>query len=126
MADRRASNPLMKIAVRPQSGVESRRHPSGRRPRIAPEALAPGFGPTPQEDLRYRGGHTIAHLSYLNFYVGGAANWSQSDVDSIDAALSAAMSDNRLNNVMRQYFANQPITTTFAIPRSCEPADSAT
>jgi hypothetical protein len=108
MADR-----FMKVVVRPRSKSEERHHPLGRRARISPEALAPGFSPTPGEDLRFRGGHTIAQLKYVNFYVGGAGIWSQSDVDSIDTALARAMSDERLNNVMRQYFANQPITTTF-------------
>jgi hypothetical protein len=45
--------------------------------------------------------------------VGGPSAWDRSDVDNIDTALARAMSDPRLNNVMRQYFANQPITTTF-------------
>src|SRR5437870_7761527 len=110
MPDRRHPSPPMKVAVRARSGVEAARHPAGRHPHLAPEALVPGFGPTPEEDLRYRGGHTIAQLKYLNFYIGGTTHWSQSDVDSIDRTLSAAMSDDRLNNVMRQYFANQPIT----------------
>ena len=37
----------------------------------------------------------------------------QSDVDSINQALAAAMADASLNNVIRQYFSNQPISTTF-------------
>lgn len=104
---------LMRVLARPQSPLEAAHHPLGRRARPTPEALVPGFPPTPEEDLRYRGGHTIAQLEYLNFYVGGPGAWSQSDVDRIDAALAGAMADAKLNNVMRQYFANQPITTTF-------------
>ena len=65
-------------------------------------------------DLQSHGGKTIPNLHYTNFYVGGASSWSQSDMQSIDAALAAALSDQSLNNVMMQYFQNQPISTTFA------------
>jgi hypothetical protein len=104
---------IMRVVVRPGSVAEKKRHPRGLMPRPAPDVLAPGFRATPQHDLRYRGGHTIAHLQYLNFFVGGAASWAQGDVDNISGALARAMSDERLNNVMRQYFSNQPITTKF-------------
>ena len=47
----------------------------------------------------------------MNFYVGGDA-WDAGDIANIDKALSAAMYDQDLNNVMVQYFPG-PITTTF-------------
>ena len=103
----------MRVFVRPNSRAEELRHPRAKQRRPSREALAPGLRPAPEHDLKFRGGRTIPQLSYLNFYVGGRAAWAQSDVDSIDSALAAAMSDSRLNNVMRQYFANQPISTTF-------------
>jgi hypothetical protein len=67
---------------------------------------------TPGEDLRYRGGHTIPHLQFVNLYVGGDEAWASGDMKHIDSAISAAMSDQHLNNVMMQYFKNEPITST--------------
>lgn len=103
----------MKVYVRPGSDAEKLRKPPSARRAPAPDEIVPGFPPTPEHDLKFRGGRTIAKLSFLNLFVGGAASWSQSDVDSINHALAGAMSDPSLNNVMCQYFSNQPITTTF-------------
>jgi hypothetical protein len=104
---------IMKVYVKSGSKAEKLRNPSLIRAALRPEELAPGLPPSPEHDLRFRGGRTIAQLSYLNFFVGGTASWMQSDVDSINQALAAAMADGSLNNVMRQYFSNQPISTTF-------------
>ncbi len=71
------------------------------------------FDPTPSTDLVYRGGKTIAHLNYYNFYLGGYQSWSNSDIQNIDFSLSQAMSDPRLNSIMSQYFAGQQITSNF-------------
>ncbi|MFN8710921.1 MAG: hypothetical protein ACK526_02665 [Planctomyces sp.] len=68
-----------------------------------------------QEMLKYRGGKTIAALSYVNLYVSGDREWSKDDVERIDRSLSAAMRDEGLNNVLRQYFENQPLRST-ALP----------
>jgi hypothetical protein len=103
----------MRVYVRPGSKGEEKRHPRAHDSRPSAADLASGFSPTPANDLRFRGGRTIPHLSYMNFFVGGAGAWDKSDVDNINSALSKAMSDSKLNNVMRQYFGNQPITTTF-------------
>ena len=78
-----------------------------------PEVIAPGIKPEPSHDLTYHGGKTIPNLIFTNFYVGGGEAWAQSDIQSIDQALAAAMSDEHLNNVIVQYFPNQKITTTF-------------
>ena len=67
------------------------------------------------EDLRYRGGRIIRNLSYVNLYVSGDTEWSAADVEQIDGSLSAAMRDEHLNNVLLQYYDNQPITST-ALP----------
>jgi len=77
-----------------------------------PEAIAPGIPPTPAHDLKFHGGHTISGLVFTNFYVGGSAAWKASDIQNIDQALSSAMSDADLNNVMSQYFSSGAITTT--------------
>jgi hypothetical protein len=80
---------------------------------IRSTAIAPGFSPTPEHDLIFNGGKTIADLVFTNFYVGGTDAWSQEDIQSIDNALAAAMSDQGLNNVMVQYFFGNPISSTF-------------
>jgi hypothetical protein len=69
--------------------------------------------PTPEHDLVFHGGHTISDLVFTNFYVGGSDAWDQNDIQSIDQALAAAMSDQNLNNVMSQYYPNGQITSTF-------------
>jgi hypothetical protein len=74
--------------------------------------IAPGIAPTPDHDLIYRGGKIIPNLTFTNFYVGGEQAWQPSDMQSIDAALAAAMSDRDLNNVMVQYFKSGSITST--------------
>lgn len=78
-----------------------------------PAALAPGIPATPEHDLVFQGGHTIADLVFANFYVGGSDAWQASDIQSIDKALSSAMSDQNLNNVMSQYYESGQITSTF-------------
>ena len=69
----------------------------------------------PSGNLKYRGGRTIRDLYYVNLYVSGDSEWSTDDVERIDGSLSAAMSDEHLNNVLLQYFNNQTIRST-ALP----------
>jgi len=76
-------------------------------------AIAPGIKPTPAHDLLFHGGHTIADLVFMNFYVGGSSAWQASDMPNIDRALGAAMSDTKLNNVMSQYYSSGKISSTF-------------
>jgi len=78
-----------------------------------PRAIAPGVSPTPRHNLVFHGGKTIARLTHTNFYLGGTASWHAADIGHIDQALAGAMADRRLNNVMMQYFGNQPITSSF-------------
>ncbi len=80
---------------------------------IEPEVRVPGMPSTPKHDLHYHRGKTIQNLTFTNFYVGDSNSWNPNDLQSIDQALSAAMSDQSLNNVMMQYFNNQPVTSTF-------------
>jgi|GEM_PF-879611 len=72
-----------------------------------------GFDPTPNQDLVYRGGKTIANLNFYNFYLGGSSSWDTSDIQKIDSSLSGAMSDQNLNSIMSQYFPGQQITSNF-------------
>ena len=100
---------VMNVAVSPKSAVAQKYKNVIEKFHIQPSALAPGFGPTPFNDLVFSGGKTIPNLSFANFYIG---NWKQSDIASIDWAISAAMSDPNLNNVIQQYF-KENITNTF-------------
>ena len=69
-----------------------------------PKAIAPGMSPAPLEDLIFHGGKIVPQMEFQNVYLGGAASWKASDIDSIDSAINVAMRDRRLNNVMAQYF----------------------
>jgi hypothetical protein len=102
----------MNVYVRRGSTAETKYRTLGGIPDLLPEERAPGIPPTPAHDLLYHGGKTIESLTFTNFYVGGAA-WRQSDIENIDRALAAAMSEPHLNNVMAQYFSGRPPTTTF-------------
>ena len=82
-----------------------------KRAGLDPEALAPGLKPSPKQDLIFHGGKTIQNLNFLNCYVAGQTAWAASDIQNIDKALAAAMSDQNLNNVVMQYFKNQPVTS---------------
>jgi len=79
---------------------------------VLAEDLAPGFKPTRSHDLIFHKGKTIQALTFANFYIGGQQSWKASDIKAIDKALAAAMSDQSLNNVMIQYFNNQPVSST--------------
>lgn len=74
----------------------------------AKRALAPGLRSTPNHDLVFHGGRTLPALTYSNFFLGGNAAWTRSDVRNIDRALDAVMSDQRLNNILTQYFTTMP------------------
>ncbi len=106
---------LSRSAQIPGSGGAKVRPPSIHAEASTPQsnALAGGLPQSPQEDLRYRGGRTIKDLTYVNIYVGGTAAWDPQDWRNIDKALAAAMSDQHLNNVVMQYFNNQPVSCTF-------------
>src|SRR5258708_12263250 len=101
-----AKGSLAEKTARSRSGL-----PGGKPPE--PEVIAPGLHPTPAHDLHFHRGKTIRNLNFTNFYVGGISSWDQNDIQSIDTALAAVMSDQNLNNVMLQYFHNHPITSTF-------------
>lgn len=111
-AGRRRHGRPMRSTVRGGSRAARHQHETASMPGEVPTISERiGTSPsTPSEDLKYRGGKTIQHLSFVNLYVGGNSAWQKSDIESIDKAISAAMSDRNLNNVMRQYFRNEEIT----------------
>ena len=80
---------------------------------VRSSALAGGVASSPQEDLKYRGGHTIKDLNFVNIYVGGSDAWAPTDWQNIDKALASAMADQNLNNVIMQYFNNNPVSAKF-------------
>ena len=111
-ADRNTGRPLQ-VAVAGGSAAADQLHESAGLPGRLPSfgERVSGVAATPAEDLKYRGGRTIPDLKFVNLYIGGDDCWSQADIQHIDAAISAAMSDRHLNNVMMQYFNNRAITS---------------
>jgi len=99
----------MNVCVAPKSAADK----SIRARTMMLSDIAPGIQPSPDHDLIFNGGRTLANLNFFNFYVGGAESWRVSDMQSIDTALSAAMSDRNLNNVIVQYFPSNQITSNF-------------
>src|SRR6266480_749994 len=70
--------------------------------------------PRPALPLHFFGGKTIAHLVYVNRYLGGPDAWDPADRASIDAALAKAMSDNALQSVLQQYY--EPAISSRMLP----------
>ena len=87
------------VKVDPAALISLSGHPSVHR------RIAPGFKPNPKRDLKFMSGKTIANLSFKSFYLDGN-RWNGSDAQNIDKALSGAMSDPHLNNVIAQYYPN--------------------
>jgi len=76
-----------------------------------PRGLAPGFTPNPAWDLRKEAGRTIAHLTFINCYLGLPGAWAGEDVSRIDGALRSAFTDADLEGVIAQYYEG-PINAT--------------
>ena len=112
---------LLNVVLAPGSAA----HRGAPAPQPPSSSLAPGFQPQPAWNLTNSGGPTIADLTFVNRYVGGAANWQPSDMASIDGALSRAMSDAGLQSVIAQYFPG-PVTSTMLASAVHEPAVPAT
>ena len=111
MSAKEITEPRRPMNVYVRRGSHAEKHFRKRTGSPSPKAIAPGIPPSPDHDLKFQGGKIIQDLRFMNFYVGGDA-WDTGDIANIDNALSAAMSDQDLNNVMAQYFPG-PVTTTF-------------
>lgn len=97
----------MRIQARSGSAAEKKFYEKGALPGGAwpmPKVIAPGIDPSPLDDLMFHGGKLVPQMEFQNIYLGSEASWKASDIDSIDRAISMAMRDRRLNNVMVQYF----------------------
>jgi len=97
---------LMNIQARPGSPVEARhyRYPEHRWAQLEPEAIAFGLPPDESADLVFHGGKTVPQMVFQNVFLGGRASWLASDIDQINTAITLAMQDRRLNNVVGQFF----------------------
>lgn len=100
---------VLSVAVAPRTDMDAGYPQALGAPRI----LAPGIKPNPAFDLQFHGGRTMTAMSYLNVYLG--QGWTDADRRAIDGALSAAMGDSGLNEILAQYFGGQAPTTT-ALP----------
>src|SRR5262245_36008396 len=110
----------MRIQARKGSLAEKRyyAHSALPQPLHMPKAIANGVSPRPLEDLIFHGRKIVPQMLFQNIYCGSSADWHGSDVEQIDAAITAAMRDKRLNNVMAQYFHGTAL--------SCDPLASIT
>jgi hypothetical protein len=95
---------LMRIQARPGSPVEARHYRYPERGWRQPDAIAGGIPPDPSADLIFHGGKTVPQMEFQNVFLGGQASWVASDIDSINTAITLAMQDRKLNNVVNQYF----------------------
>lgn len=103
----------MRIQARSGSAVEKKYLEKSALPGGAwpmPKAIAPGISPAPLDDLIFHGGKVIPQMEFQNVYLGGNASWQASDINLIDKAISLAMRDRRLNNVMVQYFPGATVS----------------
>jgi hypothetical protein len=98
----------MRIQARPGSPAEryyiNSTLPQGGWPK--PGAIAPGISPKPLDDLIFHGGKIVPQMEFQNIFLGGQTSWKASDIDLIDDSIFAAMRDDNLNNMIRQYFVD--------------------
>lgn len=112
MANSGSGRALKIVRVHPEILDNLVSHHKKKAPGQTHGVIAPGFTPAKRLDMKFDGGKTLQHLQFKSFYLGGAA-FPAADKPLIDAALSGAMSDPPLNNVIQQYFPQGPISTTF-------------
>src|SRR6266853_230211 len=106
----------MKVQVKSNSKAERSYHANRGLPGSAlpmPKVIAPGIDPSPLHDSIFHGGKVTPNMHYKNFFLGGTTSWKEQDIASIDTALSTAMVDANLNNVMKQYFPGAKISCDF-------------
>ncbi len=100
MATRTTAAPRLTRVVARQGSPAGEHYRAGRENAVR----AGGFPARPGLDLHFFGGRTMEQLTFTHVYLGGKAAWDPADVERIDAALPAAMSDPHLENVIAQYY----------------------
>jgi hypothetical protein len=95
-------------------------HPHSHAGELQRAARAKAFPAHKGLNLRRYPGKVIEHLTFTNVYLGGKQAWSKDDREKIDWALSAAMRDRRLNNVLAQYYKGRVPTSVFEKSRVLE------
>jgi hypothetical protein len=119
MAPKKTTARPMRIQARKGSYAEKQHFlksqlPSGPWP--MPKAIAPGIDPSPLDDLIFHGGKTVPQMGYQNVFLGQSSDWTDGDRDNIDAAIKRAMQEQKLNNVMVQYFPGASVTCDVRAP----------
>jgi hypothetical protein len=107
----------MRIQVLPGSEAEYLHYRASERysgELIRRKALAPGVTPSPQDDLVFRGGKVVPQMGFQNIYLGRSSDFAPGDVEVIDDAITRVMRDERLNNVIQQYFDGERLSCDIA------------
>ncbi|MCY7366693.1 MAG: hypothetical protein LH474_00890 [Chamaesiphon sp.] len=73
-------------------------------------AIAPGVTASPQDDLIFRGGKVVPQMGFQNVYLGRASDFAPGDIESIDNAIARVIRDNRLKDIIQQYFVGQTLS----------------
>lgn len=110
----------MRIQARPGSPAEGFYYRNSALPKGGwqkPEVIAPGISPKPLDDLIFHGGKIVPQMEFQNVFLGGQDSWQASDIDAINTAITMAMQDRKLNNVIKQFFVDIPSLT-------CDPRPS--
>lgn len=63
-----------------------------------------------RDDLIKQGGQVLPQSLFRNIFLGGDEVWGPTDPSLIDGAIKRALTDRRLENVMRQYFEGSSIS----------------
>lgn len=103
----------MRVQVLPGSEAERKHYGAAARysdETVEQEALAPGVTPSPQDDLVFRGGKVVPQMGFQNIYLGRPADFAPGDVESIDDAITSLMRDERLKDIIQQYFPGKVLS----------------
>src|SRR5712671_5231877 len=111
-----SSNPIrwMRIQARPGSLAEARHYHKVAQPEggwTEPGAIAGGILADASADLVFHGGKIVPQMEFQNVFLGGQDSWQASDIDAINTAITMAMQDRKLNNVVKQFFVDIPSLT---------------
>ena len=107
----------MRIQVAPGSEAEYRHYRAAARRNdhsIEREALAPGVGASPKDDLIFRSGKTLPQMGFQNIYLGHASDFAKGDVESIDDAITRVIRDEQLKSIVQQYFPGKTLAYDIA------------